>query len=98
MKELKDQIIDVFKTYERLYKKCRRLEDDSNGEIIFGYPFSTKTMQIYQGVDRMADLLDLEAVKTESGIDEFPIKTSVMIGNIKAYQIDREAEDGEMQI
>ena len=96
MKELKEQVIDIFKTYERLYKKCRKIEDVSNGEIIVGFPFSRKEVHIYEGVDKMAELLGLDVTKTESGIDDFPIETSVMIGNIKVYQIDKGEDDAEM--
>lgn len=88
MKELKDQIIDVFKTYERLCKKIRNIEDNSHGDIIFGYPYGEKSLQIYSGVEKIAELLSLDAEKTYSGIEAFPVRTSVRIGNIDAFQID----------
>ena len=88
MKELKDQVAEVIRGYERLLKKMRNIEFIIDGEISFGYTLSRPEIQLYKGAGKVAELLDLEATEKESGIENYPTEVSVKVGNIRVYEVN----------
>ena len=87
MKELKDKVADVIKGYERLFKKMRSIEFESDGEISFSYTLSKPEIQMYKGTDKIADMLDLETTERASGIESYPTEISVKVGNIRVFEV-----------
>lgn len=88
MKELKDQVIDVFKAYERMAKKMRKIAEITDGEIDFGWSLTRKEIMLYRGIDKVAEMLGLEVAEKDSGIEEYPVEKTIKVGNIKAYEVD----------
>lgn len=88
MKELKEQIIDVFKTYERMSKKMRKIAEITDGEIDFGWSLTRQEVFLYKGIEKVAEMFDLEVTEKDSGIEQFPVEKTIRVGNIKAYEVE----------
>lgn len=88
MKELKDQVIDVIKSYKRLTKKMEHIEEISHGEVDFGFMNTRKEIQIYQGVEKVAEMLGLTYKEEDSGSDQYPIMRSVWVEDINVYEVE----------
>lgn len=88
MKELKDQVMDVLKAYERMSKKMRKISEITDGEIDFGWSLTRKEVYLYKGIEKVAEMFDLEVTEKESGIEQFPVEKSSRIGNLKIYEVE----------
>lgn len=88
MKELKDQVMDVFKAYERMAKKMKKIAEITDGEIDFGWSLTRNEVMLYKGIEKVAEMFDLEVTEKDSGIEAFPVEKITRVGNLRVYEVD----------
>lgn len=88
MKELKDQVLDAFKAYERMMKKMRKIAEITDGEIDFGWSLTRNEVFMYKGIKKVAEMFDLELTEEPSGIEKFPVEIRTKLGNLKVYEVE----------
>lgn len=93
-KQVCNALAKLVKTYKEYRKACFELEKKSDGEIIACEPM--ERLQIYKGVEKIAELIDNECVTVERKDRQFDLKRSTVLDGVELFEIassDMSADD-----